>query len=542
VTTTTLSAAARAANPMHCGTCAPDVAWSTSNASEALPGVATPMTWSFFGDNVEIAFRGAFCDVGVLRRQDVVAPARTEDRMWDVFFGRAAANLNTFRWLADKTPGTGGNAIEQQIFATVRPGMVDAPDRGRYPIVAVKMPLSALRLTKQLRASTADILPWWQHAVGPGAPTTKAQAQALLRDASARHRAVMRPHTLAAMLCQALYEQIRVLAEKAGRPGLETSLVTGYGDMAETEVVSDLWAVSRDRLTLDEFVVRHGFHGPNEGELAALTWRLRRDPLERLVTAYRGMDDDRDPRRVEAQRGEERRSAEAELLAALPRARRAPARAVLGVAAKLIPLRGVGKAGFLRCCDAARTAARAYGDELVAAGVLEDVEDVFLLTMPELLVPEPAPGTTALVAERRAIRAEYRSVENPDYFEGVPVPQPLVVPEASEATVVTGIAVGGATVEGIARLIVDPEGDDELEDGEILVCRTTDPSWASLMMVASALVIDIGGPISHGAIVARELGIPCVIGTRTGSAIIRTGDRLRVDGTSGEVRILERAG
>ncbi|MCW3015101.1 MAG: hypothetical protein JWO02_2193 [Solirubrobacterales bacterium] len=542
MSTIALSPAAQAANPMHCGSCSPDVAWSTGNASEALPGVATPLTWSFFGDNVELGFRGAFSDVGVLRCQDVIAPSRPEDRMWDLFFGRAAANLNTFRWLGDKTPGTGANAVEEQIFATVRSGMVDTPDRSRYPIIAVKMPLAALRLTRQLRASTADILPWWQHSVGPGAPRTKDEAQALLRDACARHLAVMRPHTLAAMLCQALYEQVRVLAEKAGRPGLETSLVTGYGDMAETEVVSDLWAVSRERLTLDEFVRRHGFHGPNEGELAARTWRLRRDPLERLVSAYRGMDEDRDPRRVEAQRGRERRVAEAELLAALPRARRAPARVVLSVAARLIPLRGVGKAGFLRCCDVARTAARAHGEELVAVGILRDADDVFLLTVPELLAPDLPVGVSALVAERRAIREEYRRVENPDYFEGIPVPQPLLAPEDSGATFVTGTAVGGATVEGIARLIVDPEGDDELEDGEILVCRTTDPSWASLMMVAAALVIDIGGPISHGAIVARELGIPCVIGTRNGSAIIRTGDRLRVDGTSGEVQILERAG
>ena len=57
------------------------------------------------------------------------------------------------------------------------------------------------------------------------------------------------------------------------------------------------------------------------------------------------------------------------------------------------------------------------------------------------------------------------------------------------------------------------------------------------MMLASALVIDIGGPISHGAIVARELGIPCVIGTRDGTAHIRTGDRLRVDGAKGEVQV-----
>jgi pyruvate,orthophosphate dikinase len=91
-------------------------------------------------------------------------------------------------------------------------------------------------------------------------------------------------------------------------------------------------------------------------------------------------------------------------------------------------------------------------------------------------------------------------------------------------------------------LMVEKGAADGIAPGEILVCRTTDPGWASVMMLASALVIDIGGPISHGAIVARELGIPCVIGTRDGTAQLRTGDRLRVDGARGEVTVLAPAG
>jgi pyruvate,water dikinase len=89
--------------------------------------------------------------------------------------------------------------------------------------------------------------------------------------------------------------------------------------------------------------------------------------------------------------------------------------------------------------------------------------------------------------------------------------------------------------------VLDADVDEPIEPGEILVCRTTDPSWASTMMLAAALVIDIGGAISHGAIVARELGIPCVIGTRNGTDVIRTGDTLVVDGGRGEVQIRTRA-
>ncbi|PQM45373.1 PEP-utilizing enzyme [Mycobacterium talmoniae] len=532
-----MSPAAREKNPIHAGMCDPSVGWSTTNASEALPGVVTPLTWSIFGDGVERSMRGAFADMGVLRESECVPPARTEQRLWDLWYGRAAGNLNTFRFVGDRTPGTSGDAVEEQIFGRVRPGVTSKKVYSRYPIVAVKMPYSALRCQARLREATATIYPWWQRSVGGGRPTELAQAQALLREAVQNFERVMRPHTLAAMLCQALYDQVRAAAERAHRPGLEISLVTGYGDMAETVVVGDLWAVSRNRLSVEEFVTRHGFHGPNEGELSARVWRLDQAPLERLVAAYREMPDERDPHRVVAERGDERRRAEAELMRALPSWQRPPTRVLLDIAANLIPLRGIGKASFLQCLDVARVAARVCGEVLTRSGAFAVPEDAFWLTVDEL-TGAPAPDVDALIATRRAVTDEYRRVGVPEVWQGTPRPFVLAATADRIDGEISGAAVSPGVVEGTARLILDPEADEELKPGEILVCRTTDPSWASLMMVASALVIDIGGAISHGAIVARELGIPCVIGTRTGTQILRTGDRIRVDGERGAVEIL----
>jgi pyruvate,water dikinase len=76
--------------------------------------------------------------------------------------------------------------------------------------------------------------------------------------------------------------------------------------------------------------------------------------------------------------------------------------------------------------------------------------------------------------------------------------------------------------------------------GEVLVCHTTDPSWAPLFFLAGGVVIDVGGPLSHGAIVAREFGIPCVINTKTGTEVIQTGDLVRIDGTGGTVDVIDR--
>jgi pyruvate,water dikinase len=97
--------------------------------------------------------------------------------------------------------------------------------------------------------------------------------------------------------------------------------------------------------------------------------------------------------------------------------------------------------------------------------------------------------------------------------------------------------VSPGVVEGVARVMSGAD-DGELDDGEILVCHTTDPSWAPLFLLASALVVDIGGAMSHCALVAREIGLPCVINTGDGTTVINTGDRIRVDGDAGTVEVL----
>ena len=90
-------------DPLH-DRSGPDTFWTTVNAAEALPGVSTPLNWSWFGDAVERAFRWTFVDMGVLHPAATVVPASVDDRMWGCFYGRAAANLDTFRRLGDLTP------------------------------------------------------------------------------------------------------------------------------------------------------------------------------------------------------------------------------------------------------------------------------------------------------------------------------------------------------------------------------------------------------------------------------------------------------
>nr|WP_239028632.1 PEP-utilizing enzyme [Pseudonocardia acidicola] len=124
------------------------------------------------------------------------------------------------------------------------------------------------------------------------------------------------------------------------------------------------------------------------------------------------------------------------------------------------------------------------------------------------------------------------------------MPEPLLVPaDAEDVDEIVGIPGSAGVVEGRVRVVHDAdEGDDLLEPGEILVCRVTNPSWTPLFALVDGIVIDIGGPNSHGPIIARELGVPCVINVGTGTTALRDGDLVRVDGSAGRVTLLSRAG
>ena len=106
------------------------------------------------------------------------------------------------------------------------------------------------------------------------------------------------------------------------------------------------------------------------------------------------------------------------------------------------------------------------------------------------------------------------------------------------AATISGIGASPGVAEGKARLVTDSKQLAQVEDGEILVAASTSPSWTPVFGRASAVVVDIGGIMCHAAIVAREYGLPTVVGTGSATKRIRTGDRIRVDGDSGVVTIV----
>jgi pyruvate,water dikinase len=360
---------------------------------------------------------------------------------------------------------------------------------------------------------------------------TLTAAAALLVEARLRFTDVCTEHGFNVFVGQAGFDQLAKLAVAAGVPGLELALSASGHGTEETAMITDLWAAAGGRLSVDEVVARHGYHGPAEGQVSSWSWREDREPLDALLELYRAAG--APPTSGAAG---DRQDAERRLLAGLPRLRRAQARATLRFVDVYLPLREVGKAAFLQCIDVGRHAAHCAGQLLVDSGHLDAVDDVQYLTVEDLAGGHIDPETVASRVERRR---ELLAVDLPDSFVGVPDSWPIDVgAPGPDIGAVRGIAASPGRHKGIARMVRGPEDYSKLDPGDVLLCELTDPGWTPLFAVAGAAVIDIGGPLSHGAIVARELGIPCVIGTGDGSRRIVDGSFVEVDGDTGEVLVL----
>ncbi len=268
-------------------------------------------------------------------------------------------------------------------------------------------------------------------------------------------------------------------------------------------------------------------------------WREDRTPLERMIKAYAARPDSAAPEAIETDRRREREALEKQLLAAFGPVTRPVAALTLRTAAAIIPLRGVQKAAFLQSLDLARAAARRIGEHLAEQGAIDEREDVFFLTADEI-VQASLRNARDLVEQRRAKYQEYLTYDVPESWTGLPTPTLRDDNRDERPDTVTGIGVSPGTTEGVVRVVTDPTF-AEVEEDEILVAPTTDPGWASIMFISKALVVDIGGTMSHAAVIARELGIPCVVNTKTGTRDLRTGDYVRIDGSAGTVQVIRRA-
>jgi phosphohistidine swiveling domain-containing protein len=201
-----------------------------------------------------------------------------------------------------------------------------------------------------------------------------------------------------------------------------------------------------------------------------------------------------------------------------------------------------------------RLAAIAIGRKLVEAGALDDPEDVVYLRYNELRLLAASPeafDARTIVSDRRDEREQQALVRPPQWI-GTATEEALAFPYWSlwgfpekfhrappeKVDEVHGLGASPGVVEGVARSVASLDEFDQVQEGEILVCQMTNPAWVVLFTKIAGLVTDAGGVAAHPAVVAREFGIPAVVGTSVATERIKSGDRVRVNGTSGVVEVL----
>jgi rifampicin phosphotransferase len=203
---------------------------------------------------------------------------------------------------------------------------------------------------------------------------------------------------------------------------------------------------------------------------------------------------------------------------------------------QLAGLRELPKYYFIVVLARLRRELALVGAELAARGVIAAPDDVFFLTLREARIAVGGDDMRDLVRQRReeyAHEMRRRHVPRVLLSDGTEPEAQLMTAQKVDGAL-TGTPASAGSVTGQARVIMDPVG-AHLEPGEILVAPSTDPGWTPLFLTAGGLVMEMGGANSHGAVVAREYGIPAVVGVNGATSQLATGQTITVDGTSGVI-------
>ncbi|MCQ6956775.1 phosphoenolpyruvate synthase [Mucilaginibacter aquariorum] len=178
-------------------------------------------------------------------------------------------------------------------------------------------------------------------------------------------------------------------------------------------------------------------------------------------------------------------------------------------------------------------------EQLLQAGIIDDIEDIYYLTFEELReVVRTNKLDHQIISKRKDEHKLYEKLTPPRVITSDgEIITGKYKREDLPAEAIVGLAVSSGVIEGRARVILNME-DADLEDGDILVTAFTDPSWTPLFVSIKGLVTEVGGLMTHGAVIAREYGLPAVVGVENATRLIKDGQRIRVNGTDGYVEIL----
>lgn len=540
-------------NEMDTPVTGPSHVYTRCNIGEMMPGAFCPLTASVSGHAIDYAMQMVQVAGGVQERY--------EDRARQVgyFFGHMFLNMTEGTALSS---GILGNSLEQ-FSLSVCGRVIDELEPGP-PKPFVRKLINTVRLST-FALSSAPAIRRLPQTIAAFPPITSRDPAVVLRHVEAGvdiYREVtlihVRSSSRSAVAANVLESHLVRRAAKRGASDTAGSaeairLMTGAGVesalMVEelTAVVSMLRrdgdaaarflaapageAVTRLRAAetpsgaaLRTFLDRHGHRGYRELCMRDPSWADDPDGLGAMMQVMlRGAAPENPAATAPSD------PAQSRTLRVLARLAQAGARGREETKSRMALMAHLLKRGY-----------RHLGEVLHEAGRLPDADLVFFFDRRELPLVVSGDDVTELVhraRQRREALPFQAALEFGDVSVGRPTP--IVRAAVSGDGVVAGRPAGHGTVEGVVRVARSVVEARDLQPGEILVAPVTDVGWTPYFAVIAALVTDIGSSVSHGAVVAREYGLPCVVNTLVGTQVLRTGDRVRVDGDRGLVTVLD---
>jgi len=414
------------------------------------------------------------------------------------------------------------------------------PDQLRRRLSLPEAAAPTERLDLVEKALTSEIFPLAPRAMAPAAGgfAMLALAGKLAGARSGELATVLRglPHNVTTAMDLELWRLARKIREDAAATALLLS--TPPATLSARWRDGSLPASVRDGLA--EFLARYGERAVAEIDLGLPRWSDDPQHILGVIANYLRLDDKRAaPDAIFAAGAAQAEQAARSLVDRVGPIRRPVVRFALDRGRRLAGVREMPKYLIVVAFGQLRAQLTLVGEALAAAGRIASAPDIFMLTTAEARAGLAGSDLHELVAARRdAYDTEMRRRRVPRVLlsDGTE-PEAAVATDTPDGALV-GTPASAGTITGVARVVLDPVG-AHLEPGEILVVPSTDPGWTPLFLTAGGLVMEMGGANSHGAVVAREYGIPAVVGLPNATTRISTGDRITVDGATGTVQPAE---
>jgi len=550
--------------------------WSNLNVGEVLPGVATPLTWSALAGFAEQGFREALAALGCKVPKGA--------RLLGSFRGRIYLNLSELEGIAAQVPGLRSSHLllassaGRDLARTAHDALSSHDSKQsnvllRLPGVASR--LASAHLGFEQRYARFESAFAFERAridrldlrILPGAALDEtlsdverllAQTGALLAQAYGGLVAALLPLRSALALLApgdapgvqgALLSAIEdVESAGPGREVLSVARTFGSDPAAHEKLLAGVSSMAElpagpAFAALERLLDRYGHRAVREVELAEPRWRESPRFLVdavRMQLLHETRGDDSLAlleRRVDVLRDQ----ADA-ALRKLPAPTRPALRAVLSVVRRYVRRREELRSQLAHVLGMFRRVALDASRRMLVREPELGIDPAFMLTASELhsfLRGELRSVRALTVLRKRQYARDLSLPDPPDTFIGYPPPPALAAPPMARAERLSGLAASAGLVEGRVRVLRSP--DTSVEPGEILVVTAADVGWTPLFVTAGGLVSELGGPLSHACIVAREYGLPAVVSVRSATSALKTGDRVRLDGSAGTVELLGRA-